>query len=289
MAITVKQKHIAVSGHYGGIIDEQETIEYEVRTDSKYTTRADIMASGLLPVKYQAHPDNQLMTVRDVTLEQDGGPQIWTATVEYSSAPYDKDDEEDEQFNSPLDKPARIKWTTTQFVKAIYRDLDGEPIVNSATDYFDPPIETDASRFSIVVEKNLASVPSWVLSYANTINSSAFTVQDLTIDAKVAKLSELAISEEQTEQETDFYTVTFRLELATADEEDWTLKVLDQGLHQFDRADRKTIIQIDGEDAKQPVLLDGNGRAVVDPEPTDAVFLEFNGYVEQDFSVLPFT
>lgn len=289
MTITVNQKPVAVSGNYGGVKDQNETIEYLVETDNKYITRADIMASGLLPVKYSEHPEIPLMTVRDVALEQTEGPTVWNATVFYSSAPYDKDEEDDEDLDDPTERAARIKWTTTQFTKPIYRDINGDPIVNSATDYFDPPVEIDASRFSIVVEKNLAVVPSWVLSYSNTINSAEFEVQGLTIGAKVAKLSELAISELQYEQETEFYTVTFRLELATAEEEDWTLKILDQGLHQFDRADRKTPILVDGEPAKQPVLLNGDGIAITDPEPTDAVFLEFDGYVEKDFSVLPFT
>lgn len=288
MTIVVEQKHTGVSGSYGGVTDETETVEYRVTTDNKYTTRADIMASGLLPVKYSEHPDNALMTVRDVSLEQDEAPTVWTATVSYSSAPYDKDDEEDEEFDSPLDKPARIKWTTTQFTKPIYRDVNEEAIVNSVGDYFDPPIEIESSRFSIVVEKNLSAVPVWVLTYPNAVNQSAFEVQGLTIDAGVARLSELAISEQKNEQNVDFYTVTFRLELANADEVDWKIKPLDQGLHQFvDGA--KTPILVDDEPAKQPVLLNGEGIAIENPEPSDAVFLEFDGYVEQDFSVLPFT
>lgn len=291
MTIEVKQKHVGVSGSYAGVTDETETIEYRVTTDDKTITRYDIMTSGLLPVKYQQHPQNPLMTVRDVTLDQDEAPTVWTATVSYSSAPYDKDDEEDEDFDSPLDKPARIRWTTTQFTKPIFRDLNEEAIVNSAGDYFDPPIEVDASRFSLVVEKNLVSVPSWVLTYSNAINNASFDVLGLTIPARTAKLSELAISEVQKEQDVEFYTVTFRLELANAEEEDWVVRVLDQGLHEYEPTISgyvKTPILIDGEPAKQPVLLNGSGVAIVNPEPTDAVYLEYNVYREKDFSVLPF-
>jgi len=288
MTIEVKQKHVGVSGSYGGATDETETIEYRVTTDDKTITRYDIMTSGLLPVKYQQHPQNPLMTVRDVTLDQDEAPTVWTATVSYSSAPYDKDDEEDEDFDSPLDKPARIRWTTTQFTKPVFRDLNEEAIVNSAGDYFDPPIEVDASRFSLVVEKNVASVPTWVLTYPNTINDASFDVQGLTIPARTAKMSELAISEVQKEQDVEFYTITFRLELANADEEDWVVRVLDQGLHEIDSEDTKTPILIDGEAAKQPVLLNGDGSAISNPEPIDAVFLDFYVYREKDFSALPF-
>ena len=294
MTITARQKPTGVTGSYAGVTNETESIEYLVETDNKFITRADIMAAGVLPVKYSEHPQNSLMTVRDVSLSQDEGPTVWTATVQYSSAPYDKDDEEDEEYDEPTDKPARIKWTTTQFTKPIYKDINGEAIVNSAGDYFDPPIEIDASRWSIVVEKNLASIPTWVLDYRNVINSSAFEVQGLTIPRAVAKLSELAISEKQKEQDTEFYTVTFRLELATAEEGDWGLQLLDQGLHEVEFSEEgggtytKKPITIDGEAAKQPVLLDGNGIAIINPKPTDAVFLEFDGYVDKDFSVLPF-
>lgn len=293
MAIEAKQVQTGISGSYGGIKNDNETVEYQVYTDTKTQTRYDIMLAGVLPTLYQSHPDNPILTVRDIELSQDIADTVWTAYVTYSSEPFDKEDEEEEEIDTPTDRPARVRWSTTQFTKPIYKDINDEPIVNSATDYFDPPIEIDASRFSIVVEKNLAAIPSWVLTYANTINESSFEIQGLTIPAKTAKMSELSISELQREQTAggtvDFYTLTFRVELATADEGDWTLKVLDQGLHQFDRAENKTPILIDGEPAKQPVLLDGNGLAITDPEPTDAVFLEFDGYVEKDFSVLPFT
>lgn len=293
MVIQAKQIQTGISGSYAGIKSDTETIEYQVYTDTKTQTRYDIMLAGVLPTLYQSHPDNPILTVRDIELSQDIADTVWTAFVTYSSEPFDKEDEDEEEIDTPTDRPARVRWSTTQFTKPIYKDINDEPIVNSATDYFDPPIEIDASRFSIVVEKNLASIPSWVLTYANTINEASFEIQGLTIPAKTAKMSELSISELQREQTAggtvDFYTLTFRVELATADEGDWTLKVLDQGLHQFDRADNKTPILIDGEPAKQPVLLDGNGLAITDPEPTDAVFLEFDGYVEKDFSVLPFT
>ena len=293
MAITAKQIQTGIAGSYGGIKNDNETVEYQVYTDSKTQTRYDIMLAGVLPTLFQSHPDNPILTVRDIELSQDIADTVWTAVISYSSEPFDKEDEEEEDVDNPTDRAARVRWTTTQFTKPIYKDINGDPIVNSATDYFDPPVEIDASRFSIVIEKNLSAVPSWVLNYANTINESPFNIQGLTIPAKTAKLSELAISELQREQTAggtvDFYSLTFRLELATADEGDWTLRVLDQGLHQFDRAENKTPILIDGEPAKQPVLLDGNGLAITDPEPTDAVFLEFDGYVEKDFSVLPFT
>lgn len=292
MVIQAKQVQTGISGSYAGIKSDTETVEYQVYTDTKTQTRYDIMLAGVLPTLYQSHPDNPILTVRDIELSQDIADTVWTAYVTYSSEPFDKEDEEEEDVDNPTDRAARIRWTTTQFTKPIYRDINGEPIVNSATDYFDPPIEIDASRWSIVVEKNVLAIPTWVLDYRNVINNGAFTVQGLTIPAKTAKMSELSISELQREQTAggtvDFYTLTFRVELATADEGDWTLRVLDQGLHQFDRADNKTPILIDGEPAKQPVLLDGNGLAITDPEPTDAVFLEFDGYVEKDFSVLPF-
>jgi hypothetical protein len=288
MTITAKIKPTGRSGTYAGVIDDHETVVYLVETDDKYITRYDIMAAGVLPIKYQLHPENSLMTVRSVDLAQTDGPMVWEATIEYSSVPYDQTDEDDED-TLPTQQAARIKWTTTQFTKPLTRDVDGNAIINSAGDYFDPPIEIDTSRWSIVIEKKVAAVPSYILSYANTINEAAITIDGVVIGEKVAKLSEISISEKDTAQGEEFYTFTYRLELANADEGDWVVKVLDQGLHEFDRAERKTPILVDGEPAKQPVLLDGNGIAIVDPEPTDAVFLEFDGYVEADFSVLPLT
>lgn len=288
MTIRAKIKPTGRSGTYSGIIDDHETVVYLVETDDKYITRYDIMAAGELPIKYQQHPENPLMTVRSVDLAQTDGPMVWEATVEYSSVPYDQNDEDDED-TLPTAQAARIKWTTTQFTKPLTRDVDGNAIINSAGDYFDPPIEIDTSRWSIVVEKKVASIPSYILDYANTINSSAITIDGVLIGAKKAKLSEISISEKDTAQGEEFYTFTFRLEIANADEVDWVVKVLDQGLHEVNAEGTKTPILIDGEPAKQPVLLNGSGAVIENPEPTDAVFLERDGYVEVDFSVLPFT
>jgi len=292
MTITVRQLQIGVSGDYSGVTNETETISYLVETDSKLTTRTQILASGLLPAKFTPHPDNALMTVRSVSLNQTESPKVWQADVSYSSVPYDKDDEDDEDQVSPLDKLARIRWSTTQFIKIADKDKDGVEITNSAGDMFDPPVEIDTSRFSIVVEKNLASIPVWVLSYPNTVNTSSFTVQGLTIPAKTAKMSELSISELKTEQGIDFYTLTFRMELANADEVDWSINVLDRGFHMFKTPlttpkEITKILDDDSNPVASPQLLDGSG-GVLEREATPS-YRSFDVYHEKDFNLLPLT
>jgi hypothetical protein len=233
MTITAKIKPTGRSGTYAGVIDDHETVVYLVETDDKYITRYDIMAAGVLPIKYQQHPENPLMTVRSVDLAQTDGPMVWEATIEYSSQSHMTRPTKTTKTHSRPQQAARIKWTTTQFTKPLTRDVDGNAIINSAGDYFDPPIEIDTSRWSIVIEKKVAAVPSYILSYANTINEAAITIDGVVIGEKVAKLSEISISEKDTAQGEEFYTFTYRLELANADEGDWVVKVLDQGLHEI--------------------------------------------------------
>ena len=45
----------------------------------------------------------------------------------------------------------------------------------------------------------------------------------------------------------------------------------------------------DGDDLEPntPILLDGNGKALADPNPENAVFLQFQIYPFEDFKALP--
>ena len=71
----------------------------------------------------------------------------WTVTAEYSS--------EFTLAENPTNDPATITWGSEQFQRVVVVDKEGDAVVNSAGDPFDPPIMADDSRRVVTVTKNL--------------------------------------------------------------------------------------------------------------------------------------
>jgi len=240
----------------------------------------------LLPQLYSPHPSWQALTARKVTASnQADSPHHYIVTVEYSSAPLDKEDKDKEDNPDPTTRPAVIKWNTVLYREAVEKDVDGDAILNSAGDYFDPPIERDRSNWTCNVRKNMANPPTWLLDYNNCpINSSSFTVDGVSVQARKARLSMIDIGEKQVENDVNFRTVTITLEFK---KEGWQASILDQGLKEVDGGVLKPIT-VDGKSITSPQLLSG-GVHIDAPTPDNAEFLDYDIYDEKDFSVLPLT
>lgn len=293
MAITARQKDLGQTGSYQGLRNETETQPWIVNVDSVTTTRRDIINAGVLPAYFSAHPQNPLMTVRNIALSHSLGSLDWDAQIMYSSEPLTKEEKDAEAEPDPTKRDAHIEWVSDEFMLPIYEDVNGEPTLNSAGDYPDPPLEIETSRLSIAIEMDYLAIPSFILTHRNVTNLAPFSVQGLNIPAKAAKTSGFRIGRQKSEGVIDYFTVSFRLALSTELEIDWTIKMLDQGLHELEFVEAgggsfvKKPIKIDGEDAKQPVLLNGSGLALLNPTPADAEYIEYDGYPERDFLILP--
>jgi hypothetical protein len=239
-----------------------------------------------LPQLYSPHPSWQALTARKVTASnQADSPHHFLVTVEYSSAPLDKEDKDKEDNPDPTTRPAVINWSTKLYRESVEKDVDGDAILNSAGDYFDPPIERDRSNWTCVVRKNLANPPTWLLDYNNCpINSSSFTVDGVQVQAERARLSMIDIGEKQVENDVNFRTVTITLEFK---KEGWKASILDQGLKEIDGGELKPIM-VDGKSITSPICLSG-GVHIEAPTPQNAVFLDYDIYDSKDFSVLPLT
>src|SRR5262249_52294924 len=84
---------------------------------------------------------------------------------------------------------------------------------NSAGDPLDPPVEVPVSEWSIRVSKNVPTVPSWFLTYANAVNIADQVISingtDFTIPAGCGRLGNLSFTEPQQENGTDFVTLNW--------------------------------------------------------------------------------
>lgn len=202
----------------------------------------------------------------------------WTITAEYSSAL--------EMNVDPTQDAMQIRVYTEQFQKPAVFDKNGNKIVNSAGDPFDPPLMMDDSRRVISLVRNVAAYPSWVLSYQDAVNSDSFTVRGITYAAGVGKVQSVSISDGQIRNGYAFYTLEVLIHLQ---KNGWILQPLDVGFRELDYAGT-SIINIlnpgDNERPSAPVPLDGAGRALADPSTTNNVLLSYSVYDTQPFSVL---
>lgn len=285
-------KMAEVSGQsldYSLPFDSSSTRKWLAVASHNFHTSADVYQYGLdnsiLPLPYVSyHPVLIGHSCRNVKVTQDdGAPRKWTIEAEYSSKPI----RENQQEENPLNRPAQIEIDTSSYKRAIWQDIESKAILNSAGDYFDPPIEIDQAFWTFRVKKNVADLPTWILDYENAVNNSAITIRGLSIPQHTGKLSNIRVGDLKIEGDYQYFEFSYTLEVRR---DKWIpLKVLDQGLRFKDETNRKHIM--DNSTPPRPVtsprLLNGSGAVLSDPTPSNAVYREFTVYYARNFSILP--
>jgi hypothetical protein len=283
-----------------GVDDSTATRQWRVVTNDKTHDAIYVitygLSAGILPQLYAPLPTNAYLTARRLRADsQSETPLHWIVTASYSSAPVSSEEKDKEENPDPLNRKAKFRWSTNLYREAVEKDIDDNAILNSAGDYFDPPIERDRSNWVLTVTRNMTSVPAWLLDYNNCpINESSFTVDGITVEEKKARLTTIDIGEEQIENNVKYRVLTMQIEFK---KEGWTAKILDQGLRK--RTDlaggwKQVHIEVENDNGElskvtSPVMLDGEGGVLDEPSPDTAVFLDYELYEAKDFSVLPLT
>jgi hypothetical protein len=262
----------------------RHTRVFRAKTDNNYDDDEIVKAYGECPRVGHAHPNDSGSWCRKVKASNDSfSHRHWLVTAIYSS--------EFEIAEDPQVDPADIDWDAQLFQRPYFVDNEGKAIVNSAGDYPDPPLEGDDAVWVVSVRKNFSAVPTWILTYKNAVNTSAFVLDGVTIAARQAKISGIRISTKQERNGVPYRAVAIVFHLKD-DGDTWDKKWLDQGLNEKDPSDstkRRKITDVNGAYVTSPAMLDGSGAKLSDPKPDTAVFNTDKLYPEKDFSVLPLT
>lgn len=263
-----------------------------IKTDARFYSELVLLANAMstgasgytLPIPYiSTHPNDIRFLCKKLRARRSrNAPLQWTAEAEYDTAPVGDKEEEDKP---PTDRRAKISWSTVKYQKAVEKDIDNKGIVNSAGMPFNPPPLKDISRWTCTVTKNVPAVPSSVLSYVDRLNSGTFTIGELTVDAKVAKIMAIQISDLQKEADEEFYAFSYTLEFDQVDK--WKGVYLQQGLLQKSGSDRIPCVDKHGAPVRSPVPLDSAGAQIANPTTTNAAYTNYDIYQTLDFSVLP--
>jgi hypothetical protein len=196
----------------------------------------------------------------------------WIVTVDYAA--YDPT-----QFpENPLNHPIKISWGENRFDQTCIFDRNGNPVVNSAGDDFDPPIAIDDSRPTLRIVRNEATYdPIYALNWKDTLNADVFWgFAPLTV-----KLSTPLGELEYNPICGFYYVVTYQFEV---NPNGWVKNILDRGMRQIVGGLKQKILDDKGDDISSPELLDGNGVKLT--TRGTPVAISFEVYNEADFSLL---
>lgn len=210
---------------------------------------------------------------------------LWEVTVTADSEmPEPPKDQE-----NPLDRPPEVSWSFAQFQRVAEKDINGNAIVNSAGQAFDPPIQIDDSRPVCDIERNEdAFDPDVIFAYKDAINADTLDIGGLTVAPGQAKMANIS-ARRQFENSQFYWKVAYQIEVK---QDGWNLSVLDQGWYKKGQNGKLTPCVDDaGNEVTAPVLLDGQGgQLALPPAPAGqsgaAVFKTFDVYTSLPFAPL---
>ena len=243
---------------------------FKLETDSESDNEHTVGSHASLPIIGNTHPSNANAFVVNIRVENNNPWKGWVVTAEYSS--------EYELTTNPINDPAIITWGSEQFQKVAVEDTSGHAIVNSFGDYYDPPAMMDDSRRTVTITKNLAAVPSWILSYQDAVNNDVFTIDGFSVAIGKAKMQSVTVAAKEKRNGTSFYPVTFTIHLQ---KNGWLLELLDAGFR-YNSGGAIAVFE-----TGQPGMLNGSGGRLDPVTPSTIVYRSFTIYETKAFSGLP--
>ena len=203
----------------------------------------------------------------------------WVVTVAYG--PYNSN-----VFPSnPVSWPVLVSFGSQKFERVVVRDVNGDPIRNSAKDPYSEPVTVDDSRPILTVVRNelVSSYDDTVAGqYRDKVNLNAWN----NCAVKTVKCSSITTSQQQYDSVNDmwYFQVTYVFEY---NPDGWKKKLLDQGFAELDGSSppkQKLIKGPDGQPLNEPCLLDGSGAKLA--SNGTPVFTDWEVYTAVDFSGL---
>lgn len=253
-----------------------------MRVDDKTDGPSDVLASTDLPAigdAYETSSDAKLVDI--VANPLDDNPYVWEVIGSYSQKTTDP---ETSPSTSPLDRRVRWSYGSVQRSEALLVDQNGDDVVNSAGDRFDPPIEVARPQLRMTARRNeLGFDPATIVAYVGRVNSAAWRG----FDTEMVLCTGIT-ADERTENGTTYFEVSYEFEVHWDDTLGWnTLEVLDQGFNRLTTPTTKEPIYMEPDRVERPsnpMPLDGSGDELPIGDPF--VYIPFAPYPQADFGAL---
>lgn len=125
---------------------------------------------GGVPRIGERHPRTPSLAARKVDPVR-AGFGLYKVTVNYSIGTFSGEED-------PLKQPPKLKWDIGSESLPVDHDPDGNPILNSALDAFDPPQSREFTTIFLTVTRNEPYFDlTKALNFSNRVNSSAFNIK----------------------------------------------------------------------------------------------------------------
>ena len=232
-------------------------------------------------------PDDVNAYCRSLRVENTDFWKGWTVTATYS-------DERTLSETDPSNDEVKVSWAAESYEEVILYDVvTNEAILNTANDPFSEPPTREATHLVATISANVTSVPTWILSYQDAINSDAITIGGLAIGIGKAKMQNLSIGQSQLRNGATFYPLSFQIKIKN---DGWKFEPLSTGFSQLvvNFPDGVATIEkvdcVNAGDQKpvsEPAMLDDRGAQIDSEDPADGHFMEFDIYPSLAFSSLP--
>lgn len=254
-----------------------------VKTTDKTDREDTVSGANGLPAYGETHPgpiaDAAYCTKIKYTPYVAKSDKAWLVVATYSSA-------RTRSSSNAAQDEVLVSFSSELYQEPVFRDVTGKGVMNSAGDYFiDPSPTRDASHLVAKIRANVTSVPAWVITYINAVNSSQIKIGGLNIAKGVAKVNRIDVGERQNRGGSLFYPLDIEVNLR---ESGWRFQPLDAGFRERNSNDELvTILSDDDTLPTMPVLLNGSGKKLANPTPESAFFRNFQLYLERDLTQLP--
>jgi len=200
----------------------------------------------------------------------------WTVTEEYDSV-Y-------ELAENPVFEPAQIEWDGEKFEEVAVYDNTGDAIINSAGDPYEN-VMRERTRRVVSIRKNVSSVPTWIITAEDAVNSSAFTVDGITVPTGMAKLGAPKLGAWQIRNGIRYREMSMQM---TLNKDGWNLQPMEVGFrYRNGSGDLVKAVSDDGTDPTNPVCLKADGTLLANPTPSTVVYGDWDVYPEFNFNTLP--
>lgn len=175
-----------------------------------------------VPADVATHPYESSMRVKTRSATQEIGEGVaantWKIVVTYDNQTSDADSTDSE--TPPLDRRTKFHLEFASFTRILERDIDGNPIANTAGDIFDPPLEEEDERPVLVATKNydaddLDGLMALLADYRGAVNSDTW----LGRPSGSWRLARVQMSPEQVENDQRYHAVSYFFEL----KEEWEI------------------------------------------------------------------
>lgn len=251
----------------------------DTATEDPYDVARASAGGTSIPSIGDAHPNDASAFVSNIgppNRDKDNR-KLWTVGVEYETLSADTPEE------NPLNEDALVEWGFTAYQKIIAKDAGGEPILNSANDPYDPPLEGEKYRLNVRIQRNESSfTPGTADGHINTVNDAEVTVAGFTVAAGKALMKDFS-GRSAERSGTSYWVVTYLIEF---DPSSWQVELLDHGLYELVGATKRRIERY-GEAVTEPQRLDGTGGALAENAAASAsVYTAWDIHNTSDWSGL---